>query len=205
LKNLAARRIPPACVRAGPLFETPVTFIFTKKPKDARLVPAPIRKKQRHKDTKETPWTCISSTLRRGSAGITVCVECRAVRHAQAPPGGSRLSGKACPRHRAFPAGGATDILTRVVADKLGARLGQTLIVDNKPGAGANIGAKRQPKPRRWLHAVDGSVASHAIAVTYYRTLGYDFRRDLAPISMVGYVPNVLVITPGLPVKSWPS
>ena len=105
-----------------------------------------------------------------------------------------------------FPAGGATDILTRVVVDKLGARIGQTFIVDNKPGAGANIGAEAAAKalPDGYTLLM-GSVASHAIAVTYYRTLGYDFRRDLAPISMVGYIPNVLVITTGLPVKTVPE
>src|SRR5450759_2883328 len=105
-----------------------------------------------------------------------------------------------------FPAGGATDILTRVVVDKLGARLGQTIIVDNKPGAGANIGAEAAAKaaPDGYTLLM-GSVASHSIAVSYYRNLGYDFRRDLAPISMVGYVPNVLVVTPSLPVRSVPE
>ena len=105
-----------------------------------------------------------------------------------------------------FPAGGATDILTRVVADRLGARLGQTLIVDNKPGAGANIGAEAAAKalPDGYTLLM-GSVASHSISVTYYKTLGYDFPRDLTPISLVGYVPNVLVITPGLPVKTVPE
>ena len=102
-----------------------------------------------------------------------------------------------------FPAGGATDILTRVVADKLGTRLGQPIIVDNKPGAGANIGAEAAAKavPDGYTLLM-GSVASHSIAVTYYRTLGYDFRRDLAPISMVGHIPNVLVVTTSLPVKT---
>lgn len=105
-----------------------------------------------------------------------------------------------------FPAGGATDILTRVVAEKLGARLGQTMIVDNKPGAGANIGAEAAAKaaPDGYTLLM-GSVASHAISVTYYKTLGYDFRRDLTPISMVGHVPSVLVITNSLPVKTVPE
>ncbi len=105
-----------------------------------------------------------------------------------------------------FPAGGATDILTRVVADKLGARLGQTIIVDNKPGAGANIGAEAAAKaPPDGYTLLMGSVSSHSIAVSYYRNLGYDFRRDLAPISMVAYVTNVLVVTPSLPVRSVPE
>jgi tripartite-type tricarboxylate transporter receptor subunit TctC len=127
--------------------------------------------------------------------------------HAQAP---ARTAGgyPARPIHVIvpFPAGGATDILTRVVADKLGARLGQTIIVDNKPGAGANIGAEAAAKaPPDGYTLLMGSVASHSIAISYYRNLGYDFRRDLVPISMVGYVPNVLVVTPGLPVRSVPE
>ena len=105
-----------------------------------------------------------------------------------------------------FPAGGATDILTRVVAEKLGTRLGQVIIVDNKPGAGANIGAETAAKSASDGYTLlMGSVASHAISATYYSKLGYDFRRDLAPISMVGYVPSVLVITTSLPVKTVPE
>jgi tripartite-type tricarboxylate transporter receptor subunit TctC len=105
-----------------------------------------------------------------------------------------------------FPAGGATDILTRVVAEKLGTRLGQPIVVDNKPGAGANIGAEAAAKsaPDGYTLLM-GSVASHSISVTYYKTLGYDFRRDLAPVSMVGHVPSVLVITNSLPVKTVPE
>jgi tripartite-type tricarboxylate transporter receptor subunit TctC len=102
-----------------------------------------------------------------------------------------------------FPAGGATDILTRVVADKLGTRLGQVVIVDNKPGAGANIGADAAAKsPADGYTLLMGSVASHAISVSYYKTLAYDFRRDLAPVSTVGFVPSVLVITPSIPAKT---
>jgi len=105
-----------------------------------------------------------------------------------------------------FPAGGATDILTRVVAEKLGGRIGQTVVVDNKPGAGANIGAEAAAKsaPDGYTLLM-GSVASHAISATYYSKLAYDFRRDLAPISMVGHVPSVLVITNSLPAKSVPE
>jgi tripartite-type tricarboxylate transporter receptor subunit TctC len=89
--------------------------------------------------------------------------------HAQSP---ARLAGgyPAKPIHIIvpFPAGGATDILTRVVADKLGARLGQTVFVYNKPGAGANIGADAAAKalPDGYTLLM-GSVASHAISVTY--------------------------------------
>ena len=84
--------------------------------------------------------------------------------------------------------------------------MGQVIIVDNKPGAGANIGAEVAAKSASDGYTLlMGSVASHAISATYYSKLGYDFRRDLAPISMVGYVPSVLVITTSLPVKTVPE
>jgi tripartite-type tricarboxylate transporter receptor subunit TctC len=102
-----------------------------------------------------------------------------------------------------FPAGGATDILTRVVAEKLAARLGQPFVVDNKPGAGANIGAEAAAKsaPDGYTLLM-GSIASHSIAVSYYRNLGYDLRRDLVPVSMVGNITNAVIVSPALPVKS---
>jgi tripartite-type tricarboxylate transporter receptor subunit TctC len=102
-----------------------------------------------------------------------------------------------------FPPGGATDILARSVAERLSVRLGQPVIIDNKPGAGANIGAEAAAKsaPDGYTLLM-GSVASHSISLSYYRKLGYDIRRDLAPISMVGYITNVLVVSPNLPVNS---
>jgi tripartite-type tricarboxylate transporter receptor subunit TctC len=102
-----------------------------------------------------------------------------------------------------FPAGGATDILTRVVSEKLAVRLGQPVVVDNKPGAGANIGAEAAAKsaPDGYTFLM-GSIASHSIATSYYRNLGYDLRRDLVPVCLVGYITNVLIVTPGLPAKN---
>jgi tripartite-type tricarboxylate transporter receptor subunit TctC len=102
-----------------------------------------------------------------------------------------------------FPPGGATDILARSVAERLSARLAQPVIIDNKPGAGANIGAEAAAKsaPDGYTLLM-GSVASHSISLSYYRKLGYDIRRDLTPISMAGYITNVLVVTPNLPVNS---
>ena len=102
-----------------------------------------------------------------------------------------------------FPAGGATDILTRVVGQKLGERLGQQMPVDNRPGAGANIGAEAAAKsPPDGYTILMGSIASHSIAVSYYKNLNYDIRRDFAPIAMTGAITNVLVVHPALPVRS---
>ncbi len=102
-----------------------------------------------------------------------------------------------------FPAGGATDILTRVVGQRLGERIGQQMPVDNKPGAGANIGAEAAAKsPPDGYTILMGSIASHSIAVSYYKNLGYDIRRDFAPIAMTGAITNVLVVHPALPVRT---
>ena len=102
-----------------------------------------------------------------------------------------------------FPAGGATDILTRVVGQKLSERIGQQMPVDNKPGAGANIGAEAAAKsPADGYTILMGSIASHAIAVSYYKSLNYDFRKDFASIAMTGAVTNVLVVHPALPVRT---
>ena len=102
-----------------------------------------------------------------------------------------------------FPAGGATDILTRVVGQKLGERIGQPMPVDNRPGAGANIGAEAAAKsPPDGYTILMGSIASHSIAVSYYKNLNYDIRRDFAPIVMTGAITNVLVVHPALPVRS---
>jgi tripartite-type tricarboxylate transporter receptor subunit TctC len=102
-----------------------------------------------------------------------------------------------------FPAGGATDILTRVVGQKLSERIGQQMPIDNRPGAGANIGAEAAAKsPPDGYTILMGSIASHSIAVSYYKNLNYDIRRDFAPIAMTGAITNVLVVHPALPVRS---
>jgi tripartite-type tricarboxylate transporter receptor subunit TctC len=102
-----------------------------------------------------------------------------------------------------FPAGGATDILTRVVGQKLSERIGAQMPIDNKPGAGANIGAEAAAKsPADGYTLLMGSIASHSIAVSYYKHLNYDLRRDLTPIVMTGAITNVLVVHPALPVRN---
>ena len=102
-----------------------------------------------------------------------------------------------------FPAGGATDILTRVVGQRLSERIGQQMPVDNKPGAGANIGAEAAAKsPADGYTILMGSIASHAISLSYYKSLNYDIRKDFASIAMTGAVTNVLVVHPALPVRT---
>lgn len=102
-----------------------------------------------------------------------------------------------------FPPGGGVDIVARTVGEKLGARLGQTIVVDNRPGAGATLGtalaAKSTPDGYTFLVA---PVIGLAIAHAYYRKLDYDLRRDFAPISKIGFGTVVMVVPPRLGVSS---
>lgn len=98
-----------------------------------------------------------------------------------------------------FPPGGGTDTLGRVVGQKLGETLGQQVIIDNRPGAGANIGAEVAAKsPPDGYTLFMGNVA-HTINVTLYSRLNYDLLRDFAPVTMLGLTPNLIVVHPSVP------
>lgn len=101
-----------------------------------------------------------------------------------------------------FPPSGATDVVGRLIAAKLGERLGQAVVVDNRPGAGGTIGsdlvAKSAPDGYTLLIA---TTSTHSIGPTLQK-LPYDPIRDFAPITHVANVPNVLVVSPTLPVAS---
>lgn len=102
-----------------------------------------------------------------------------------------------------FPSGGGVDIVGRTVGEKLSARLGQSVVVDNRPGAGATLGtaiaAKSSPDGHTLLVA---PVIGLAIAQAYYRKLDYDLRRDFAPISKIGFGTVVMVVPPSLGTQS---
>jgi tripartite-type tricarboxylate transporter receptor subunit TctC len=102
-----------------------------------------------------------------------------------------------------FPPGGGVDIVARTVGEKLGARLGQTVVVDNRPGAGTTIGASLAAKsaPDGYTFLL-GPVIGLAIVHAYYRKLDYDLSRDLAPITKIGYGTVVLVVPSSLGVNS---
>jgi tripartite-type tricarboxylate transporter receptor subunit TctC len=102
-----------------------------------------------------------------------------------------------------FPAGGTTDILARAVAQKLSETLGQQVIVDNRPGAGGNIGSElvARAAPDGYTLLM-GTVGTHAINVSLYPKLPYDPVKDFTPIVLVAGVPNVLVVNPSLPAQS---
>ena len=102
-----------------------------------------------------------------------------------------------------FPAGGTTDILARAVAQRFTEAFGQTFIVDNRPGAGGNIGAELVAKSAPDGYTlVMGTVGTHAINPSLYAKMPYDHIKDFAPVFLVAGVPNVLEVNPSLPVHS---
>jgi tripartite-type tricarboxylate transporter receptor subunit TctC len=100
-----------------------------------------------------------------------------------------------------WPAGGAVDILCRTIAPPLGAGLGQTVVVEDRPGAGSVLGTASVARaaPDGYTLVMAGSAAL-AVAVAVYKKLPYDPRRDLAPVGLVARIPFILVVNPSLPV-----
>jgi tripartite-type tricarboxylate transporter receptor subunit TctC len=102
-----------------------------------------------------------------------------------------------------FPAGGSTDLVARVIAQKMTDGLGQQVLVENKGGAGGNLGsaavAKSDPDGYTILM---GTVATHALNPAIYKKMPFDSVADFAPISLLVTVPNVLVVNPDLPAKT---
>ena len=102
-----------------------------------------------------------------------------------------------------YPPGGTSDILARTIGDKLTAALGQTVVVENKPGANGNVGAdfvaKATPDGYTFLLADIGAIA---ISPSVYPTLPFDPVKDFTPVTMVAYSPHILAVHPGVAAKS---
>jgi tripartite-type tricarboxylate transporter receptor subunit TctC len=100
-----------------------------------------------------------------------------------------------------YPTGGAPDILARIFSEK--ASLGQPVVVDNKPGAGGNIGAEIVAKaPNDGYTLVMGTANTHSINGALYAKMPYDMVKDFTPVSLIASTPNLLVVNPSLPVKN---
>jgi tripartite-type tricarboxylate transporter receptor subunit TctC len=101
-----------------------------------------------------------------------------------------------------FAPGGATDVLARLTAQKLSERWGQSVIVENRPGATGNIGAEAAVRsaPDGYTLLVAG--APHAINMTLYRNLSYELARDLAAVNRIAIYPGAIVVHPSLPVRN---
>ena len=105
-----------------------------------------------------------------------------------------------------YAAGGTTDVLARIMADNLTQGLGQTVVIEYKPGAGGTIGAEAAAKsPADGYTMVMGAPGSHSTATSLYAKLPYDPVKDFVPIVHVANVPNSIVVHPSLAVKSVPE
>jgi len=102
-----------------------------------------------------------------------------------------------------FPPGGSADATVRIVAPKLGERLGQQVVIDNRPGAGGNIGlaALAKSEPDGYTLGV-GAAGGLAANVSLYPKMPFDAQKDFVPISLLAHIPFVLVASPTSPVKS---
>ena len=133
-------------------------------------------------------------TIRKFLFGALACVS---VAHAQTFPT------KAIRFVVPFPPGGPLDISARAIGQKLTEAWKQPVIIDNRPGAGGNIGADNVAKSAPDGYTIlMGAVSTHAINPSLYAKMPYDALRDFAPITLVTTVPNVLVVHPALPAKN---
>ena len=101
-----------------------------------------------------------------------------------------------------FPPGGGTDTMARAIGTRLGEALGQQIVVDNRAGGGANIGAElaahSQPDGYTWFMAT----VTHTVNATLYRKLGYNLVKDFVPVTHLGSTAYVVVVHPSIPAKS---
>jgi tripartite-type tricarboxylate transporter receptor subunit TctC len=103
-----------------------------------------------------------------------------------------------------YPPGGATDIIGRVLGEQLSAKLGKPVVIENRAGAGGNIGAQAVARARPDGHTLlMGALTSHSInAVLQPKVAGFDLQKDYAPVSIVGVVPLVMVVNPSIQAQS---
>lgn len=147
--------------------------------------------------------TCIAQPLRRpylmalAAVAVAACLLPGTKAHAQGPAWPAKPVTIVVP----FAAGGTTDVLARALGEKLGVALGQPVIVENRGGAGATIGADYVAKAPADGHTLLMGAVHHTIATSVYKKLGYDFQKSFAPITTVALVPNVLAVSAATPAR----
>jgi tripartite-type tricarboxylate transporter receptor subunit TctC len=104
-----------------------------------------------------------------------------------------------------FPAGSASDIIARLVGQPLSERLGQQFVIDNRPGAGSNIGAELVARAPPDGYTLLLATAANAINASLYQNLNFNFIRDIAPVASIGGNPFVMVVNPSVPAKTVPQ
>lgn len=143
--------------------------------------------------------TLLTATKMAASAAALAVATLATPAHAAAPaPAPANWPTKPIKFVVPYPAGGPLDTVARAIGERLRESLGQPIVVENKPGAGGNLGADYVAKqPADGYTIVMGAVATHAINPTLFAKMPYDPVKDFAPITLVADVPNVLVMHPG--------
>jgi len=101
-----------------------------------------------------------------------------------------------------FPPAGATDILARIMAEKLSGPLGQSVVVENRPGAAGNVGTEFVAKSAPDGYTILQLTVAQSISATLYEKLNYGLEKDLIPVAMIALVPNVMIVNPSVPANS---
>src|SRR5690606_19002414 len=104
-----------------------------------------------------------------------------------------------------FPAGGATDVIARLVAEKVAPAWGQPIVIRNQPGAGTTLAAEQISRTQPDGYTLYMTTASHTIGANLYKNLRYDAMKDFTPISLSATIPLVLVTANNVPVTDLPS
>ncbi|HET9650769.1 MAG TPA: tripartite tricarboxylate transporter substrate binding protein [Usitatibacter sp.] len=101
-----------------------------------------------------------------------------------------------------FPPASATDFIARTVGDKLGQKWGQPVVIDNRPGAGGNLGSAIAAKEPNDGYTIFFGTVANAISTNFYSKLSYDYLKDFTPVTLVATTPLVLVVNPKLPIHN---
>jgi tripartite-type tricarboxylate transporter receptor subunit TctC len=104
-----------------------------------------------------------------------------------------------------FAPGGATDLIARMMGQWLSERLGQSFVIENRPGAGSNIGTEAAVNAAADGYTLLLTAPANAVNATLYDKLNYNFLRDIAPVASISREPNVMVVNPATPAKSVPE
>ena len=139
-----------------------------------------------------------------GRAAVLACVLAAVAALLPAGPANAQAyPSKAVKMVVPFPPGGSLDIAGRLIAQKLTDAWGQPVVVENRPGAGGNIGADFVAKsPADGYTILMGALSTHAVNPNLYKSMPYDAAKDFAPISLIAITPNVLVVNAASPVTS---
>ena len=142
----------------------------------------------------------LQTISRRGLLAFAMALTCSATAYAQVQP--IVWPAKPIKLIVGYAAGGATDVVARIIAAKLGEKLGQTVIVDNRSGANSNVSAEivtRSPADGYTLYVY---TIANTINMSLYDKLGYDAVKDFEPIGLIAKIPNILVVNSKSPIKS---